>query len=150
MIEDDIQVFIDGVNRFFNEINDINITVNTPYIIEDTLPRAHDYTGIIGVSGSLKGCVYFTAPRVLLRNVLIAFGVHSGSEDRLLDLVGEIANTISGNARSKYGKDFMISVPVVIKGELEDMYLPLDSRSYVIPIEWKQYKAFIVVCLKDK
>ncbi len=149
MIEDDIQIFIDGVNRFFNEVNGVDIVVGTPYIVDKAIPRAHDYTGIIGISGPMKGCVYFTAPQVLLRNVLISYGM-SGTEERLLDLAGEVANTISGNARSAYGKDFMISVPIVVKGKLENMHLPTDSRSYVIPVEWKQYKAYIVVCLQEK
>ncbi|PIE82127.1 MAG: chemotaxis protein CheX [Cardiobacteriales bacterium] len=144
-----MQVFIDSVNRYFNEVHQLGVEIGTPYLVENKQLRPEDYTGIIGISGPMKGCVYFTAPQVLLRNVLISYGM-SGTEDRLLDLAGEVANTISGNARSVYGKDFMISVPIVVKGKLENMRLPTDSRSYVIPVEWKQYKASIVVCLKEK
>lgn len=147
--EDSIQVFIDGVNRFFNEVNNINAEVGTPYLIENNNPKALDYTGLIGISGVYRGCVYFTSPKVLLKHVLLSIGESEVNEASMLDLVGEIANTISGNARSKYGENFVISVPVVIQGVPGEIYLPKEARSYVIPIVWNNYTAAIVVCLQD-
>ena len=150
MIEEKrMQVFIDGVNRFFNEVNDISAEIGTPYLVENDTPKASDFTGIIGISGPYKGCVYFTSPRALLRHILMSIGETDNTEESLFDLVGEIANTISGNARSEYGESFMISVPMVIKGAPSEIYLPKDVRSYVIPITWNQYSAAIVICLKD-
>ncbi|AXM46157.1 chemotaxis protein CheX [Dichelobacter nodosus] len=149
MKEERMQVFIDGVNRFFNEVNNINAEVGTPYLVENNTPKAHDYTGIIGISGPYRGCVYFTAPKVLLRHILLSIGENDNNESSMLDLVGEIANTISGNARSEYGETFMISVPMVIQGTPGEIYLPKDARSYVIPITWKQYAAAIVICLQE-
>lgn len=150
MEEDKIQVFIDGVHRYFNEVNKLKVDIGTPYLVENKNPKAHDYTGIIGVSGSkYRGCVYFTAPRVLLSNLLMAIG-EEGSEYNIRDLIGEIANTIAGNARSEYGEEFMISVPIVITGAPDDIYLSADSRSCVIPIKYKQYSAAIVVSLLTK
>lgn len=146
--EDSMQVFIDGVNRFFNEVNNINAEVGTPYLVENNTPKALDYTGIIGVSGYYKGCVYFTAPKVLLKHVLMSIGESDITEASMRDLVGEIANTISGNARSEYGENFMISVPIVIQGIPGEIYLPKDARSYVIPIVWNKYTAAIVICLQ--
>ncbi len=147
--EEKIQVFIDGVNRFFNDVNNINAEVGTPYLVENENPKAHDFTGIIGVSGPYRGCVYFTAPKVLLRHILLSIGETESNEASMLDLVGEIANTISGNARTEYGETFMISVPMVIQGAPSGIYLPRDARSYVIPVTWNQYTAAIVVCLQE-
>lgn len=150
MKEEKIQVFIDGVNRYFNEVNRLNIDIGTPYLVENEKPKAHDYTGIIGISGGrYKGCVYFTAPQVLLKHILLSMHEEDNSDDNMRDLVGEIANTISGNARSEFGENFMISVPVVIAGAPDDIYLPKDSRSYVIPLKYKNYHAAIVVCLTN-
>lgn len=146
--EQRIQIFIDGVNRFFNEVNNINVEVGTPYLIENDSPKSMDYTGVIGISGAYKGCVYFTAPSVLLRHTLISIGESGNAENALMDLVGEIANTISGNARKEYGESFMISVPMVIKGIPSEIYLPKDARSYVIPITWQKYSAALVVCFQ--
>lgn len=144
-----MQIFIDGVNKFFNEVNNINAEIGTPYLIENNVPQAHDFTGIIGISGAYKGCVYFTAPRPLLRHVLISMGEQNTSDDSLLDLVGEIANTISGNARKEYGETFMISVPMIIRGTPDEIYLPREARSYVIPLSWQNYHAAIVICFQD-
>lgn len=149
MKEKRIQVFIDGVNRYFNDVNRFEVEVGTPYLVENKNPKAHDYTGIIGISGGrYKGCVYFSSPRALLSNLLLSMR-EDASEENILDIIGEIANTISGNARTEYGEDFMISVPIVIKGMPDDIYLPPSARSYVIPIKYKKYAAAIVVCLTE-
>lgn len=148
MIEEKrLQVFIDGVNRYFHDANNADVEVGTPYLVENKMPEAHDFTGIIGISGPYSGCVYFTAPRVLLRHLLVSIGEPNNSESNMMDLVGEIANTISGNARSEYGEEFMISVPMVVRGVPDQIYLPRDARSFVIPINWKNYHAAIVICL---
>lgn len=147
MKEERVQIFIDGVNRYFNEINHLNVDIDTPYLLENKNPKAYDYTGIIGISGShYKGCVYVTAPRVLLNNLLLSMNEET-SEGNIRDVIGEIANTISGNARSEYGEEFMISVPIVITGAPNEIYLPPAARSYVIPIKYRKYDAAIVVCL---
>lgn len=146
--EQRMQIFIDGVSRFFNEVNKTNVEIGTPYLIENINPQAYDFTGLIGISGEYKGCVYFTAPSPLLRHILISMGEQTVDESSLLDLVGEIANTISGNARKEYGEKFMISVPIVIRGTPDEIYLPRNARSYVIPISWQKYNAAIVICFE--
>lgn len=142
------QVFINSVNRYFNEVNKINVEVGTPYLVENNVPTAHDYTGIIGISGPYRGSVYFTAPRVLLKNLLFSLQEPNDSEENIMDLIGEIANTIAGNARTEYGAEFMISVPLVVKGAPSQIHLPKIARSFVIPITWKNYTAAIVISLE--
>ena len=73
---------------------------------------------------------------------------HEATIETVKDLTGEIANTISGNVREAYGSSFMISVPVVVEGRAKDIRLPEDVQSFVIPITWKGYKSFLVVCLE--
>lgn len=149
MSEDTLQVFIDGVVRYFQHTNDKEVTVGTPYLVENNNPAAYDITGIIGISGPKRGCVYFTAPRILLKHLLLSIGESETSNEYIFDLVGEVANTISGNARSKFGHEFMISVPVMIEGAPSQIHLPSHLRSYVIPIYWKSYHAAIVICLEN-
>jgi chemotaxis protein CheX len=69
------------------------------------------------------------------------------SDENIKDLVGEVANTISGNARRDFGKNFVISVPTVIAHDLDKVTAP-HSRSYVIPINWRTHSAKLVVCLE--
>jgi chemotaxis protein CheX len=149
MAEKTLQVFIDGVVRFFEHTSDKHVKVGTPYLVENNSPAAYDITGIIGISGPYRGCVYFTAPRILLKHLLMAIGETDTRNEHLFDLVGEVANTISGNARSTFGHDFMISVPVMLEGAPNNIHLPKDSRSYVIPVYWKTYHAAVVICLEE-
>ncbi len=147
MSEQTLQVFIDGVVRYFDHIEDSAVKVGTPYLVENNEPAAFDVTGIIGVTGPYRGCVYFTAPRILVKHLLLQMGENDTRTEHVFDLVGEVANTISGNARSEFGKAFNISVPVVLEGAPDSIYLPSNSRSYVIPIYWKTYNAAVVICL---
>ena len=149
MSEQTLQVFIDGVVRFFQSTNDRDVKVGTPYLAENNKPAAYDVTGIIGISGPYRGCVYFTAPRILLKHLLLSIGEHDTCNNNLFDLVGEVANTISGNARSIFGQEFMISVPVMVEGAPNNIHLPSRLRSYVIPIYWKSYHAAVVICLEQ-
>ncbi len=147
MSEQKLQVFIDGVIRYFAHTNDSDVKVGAPYLAENVAPAAYDITGIIGISGPYRGCVYFTAPRILLKHLLLSIGETETSSENLFDLVGEVANTISGNARGFFGREFMISVPAMIEGAPDHIHLPKHLRSYVIPIYWKSYHAAVVICL---
>ena len=147
MSEETLQVFIDGVVRYFEHTSDREVHVGTPYLASNKSPVSMDYTGIIGISGPVKGCIYFTAPSVLLKHLLLSIGETETTVHYMMDLVGEVANTISGNARRELGKDFMISVPLVVQGSPTTLHLPPELRSYVIPINWKSYTAAVAVCL---
>lgn len=148
MSEETLQVFIDGAVRFFAHTKDKEVKIGTPYLVENDSPAAYDLTGIIGISGPYRGCVYFTAPRILLKHLLLSIGETDTRNEHLFDLVGEVANTISGNARSTLGHEFMISVPIMLEGAPSHIHLPKNLRSYVIPIYWKAYDAAVVICLE--
>ncbi len=148
MDESDVQVFIDGTMNYFSQGSDEPAVVSTPYLVANAISIAKEFTGIIGVSGKRKGSVYFTAPRSMLKILLMSMGETDMSLDNVSDLVGEIANTISGNARREFGKDFMISVPVVVVGEPKSIVMPERLHSFVIPITWRSYEAFLVICIE--
>lgn len=146
--ESEIQVFIDGTRHYFTTVSDRELFIGTPYLVGTNHLPSQDYTGIIGVSGDRKGCVYFSAPRIMLRHLLLSLGEKNSSDDMLVDIVGEVANTVSGNARSQFGSNFMISIPLVVQGKPDSIQLPgkLD-KGIVIPIQWLNYSASLVACL---
>ncbi len=148
MQKEDLQVFIDGTVRYFDQMSESPAVVQTPYLEQSEVSINHEFTGIIGISGKKKGCVYFTAPESLLKHLLLVIGEYDSSKDVLSDLVGEVANTISGNARRHFGPEFMISVPVVVNGKAERIKLPSNLRSYVIPVVWRNYEAALVISLE--
>ncbi|HHM01701.1 MAG TPA: chemotaxis protein CheX [Caldithrix abyssi] len=75
-------------------------------------------------------------------------GVKEVGTDDFKDLSGEIANTISGNLRKVFGREFHISVPVIVEGQARDIKLPRDIDAYIIPINWNGNKAYLVVGLE--
>jgi len=147
MDDQDIQVFITGVRRYFESLRaDVRVVIEPPFIKDQERPFL-EYTGIIGISGKARGAVYFTANGLMLKNILGFLNVSPSSNEMLCDLVGEIANTLSGNAREEFGRDFLISVPVVAIGNNSSFRFPDESRSYVIPIIWQAEKAYLLICL---
>ena len=150
MNEEFVNVFVKGMMKYIEHIPDIEAEVGAPYLVENDKPVSYDITGIIGISGERKGCVYFTAPRIFLSHMLVLQGEKNLSDENLLDLSGEIANTISGNARADFGKNFLISVPVVVEGAPKNVHLPQGVRSFAIPINWRSYTPLLIVSLENK
>jgi len=79
--------------------------------------------------------------------LLMRLGETDMTHENMCDLVGEVANQISGNARRDFGSQFMISVPRVVSGPQGEQVTPLNTRSFVIPINWRSHSAQLVVCL---
>ena len=142
MNETDLHFFIDSTINYFEEVTNEKATAGIPYI-KDEEPVVLEYTGIIGISGKRKGSVYVTTSDEMLNDIAkTILGLEDIGKEDIKDLVGEIANTISGNVRQAYGSDFMISVPVVVEGKAKDIKLPDNIQSFVIPITWKDYKTY--------
>lgn len=148
MKEAKLKAFVEVVKHYFSQFGSDELVVDTPYLYEGGQPDVYAYTGVIGISGVLRGVVYVTASEDLLRVVLDEMNENSLDEALLVDLVGEIANTISGNARTEFGSEFHISIPFVFKGAPQSVILPKDGRAFIIPILWRKKVGEIVVSLE--
>ena len=148
MKDENLQVFVDGSSHYFETVTQKPASVGAPFLIKDINEYLGDYTGIIGISGSYKGSVFFSSPKNLLVQILSSIGVLSVSEDKLMDLVGEVSNTISGNARREFGDQFLLSTPVVLKGKSDDVKITKVEQIYAIPIVWKQHQANLIINLE--
>ncbi|HNE01896.1 MAG TPA: chemotaxis protein CheX [Plasticicumulans sp.] len=147
--ETQLKVFVDHATHYFSAFAQEPAIVRVPYLISHDESLVYDYTGVIGVSGAFRGCVYFTAPARMMQYLLMTQGETEHSQEHCLDVVGEIATTLAGNARRELGSDFMISVPIRIAGKPEQLTLARSARSYAIPIQWRVYSAALVVSLED-
>ncbi|MDP9082182.1 MAG: chemotaxis protein CheX [Pseudomonadota bacterium] len=145
--EAEVRTFIEGTTHYFETSAQQAASVGSPYLVTDGNPGNYEYTGVIAVSGARKGIVYFTAPRGMLTVLLMRMQETDTSDENIKDLVGEVANTISGNARRDFGKNFIISVPLVLS-PIDDKVVAPHSRSYVMPINWRTHSAKLVVCLE--
>ena len=145
--EAEIRTFIEGTTNYFEVSAQQAASVGSPYW-SPTASRAPTSTPASSAfpararesSTSLRA-------RGMLMVLLMRMQETDSSEETIKDLVGEVANTISGNARRDFGKNFVISVPTVIANEPDKVVAP-HSRSYVIPINWRTHSAKLVVCLE--
>jgi len=147
MSDEEIKVFIDGVVRYFERVTGERAEVDLPYLKgEDSV--ALDFTGVIGISGRHRGVVYFTSGAEQLTELLRRLGeTEIGISDHE-DLVGEVANTIAGNARQYFGSEFLISVPTVLFGRPEKISFPRHLKNVVIPITWRSHRSYLIICLE--
>jgi chemotaxis protein CheX len=81
----------------------------------------------------------------MVAHLLLSMREPDRGDERLLDAIGEIANTISGNARKHFGETMQISVPVTQVTEHDWLNNAVSPHSYVILVKWKQYRASVVV-----
>lgn len=145
MDESQLKTFVDIVQHYFDKSTGRPAEMGTPFLGEPGDLPIHDFTGVIGISGSQRGCVYFTAPAPMLKEVLLRAGEADLSDANLADITGEIANTIAGNARREFGSEFLISVPVVVRGNAQHITMAKDVKAYVIPLRWHKIAAALVV-----
>ena len=148
MDEKRVQIFVDGARDYFAGVSGTPAEVGAPYLSESIENDLLDYTGIIGITGLCRGRLYFSAPSAMLRHLLATLGEVRVDNVYMADMVGEAANTLSGNSRRELGQDFVISAPTVIEGIPTGDHLPRGVRSLVIPITWLQYRASLVLSVE--
>lgn len=150
MQEKDLRVFIDSVLNYFDQSVSRSAETGTPYVKDDTEKVLLEYSGLIGISGKHKGCIYFTATKEMLTQFTrLLLGDEFTGEEAIRDMVGEIANNISGYVSEAFGSDFMISVPAVISGDPTTTSIKLEVPTYVIPLTWENHRAFLVVGISE-
>jgi chemotaxis protein CheX len=65
--------------------------------------------------------------------------------ENLLDTVGEIANTLSGNARQHFGEHLIISPPTKMDSVNFKLNQLARTHPYIISIKWKHYVSSLIV-----
>ena len=146
------EVFVDGISQYFkhlttNESVNNSLEIGAPFMLDYAQETGLDYTGSIAVSGNDRGNIFFSATSCLLKTILLNYGVSDLTKSKHKDIVGEVANTIAGNARRHLGNQFLISTPTVIEGTLSSNHYDKSNRSYVIPLRWKSKSAQLIVNL---
>lgn len=142
----DIKVFSDAATAFFTQTTDRKAHVKTAYL----LPAAQkviwdDYQGMIELGGEYRGSVTFSASRGLLSHVLLLLGEGDYSDASHRDIVGEIANQMSGYARRHFGRRMDISTPRILSPHRRANDSDLTVAPFAIPLLWDGYEAHLVV-----
>lgn len=145
MNENDVQTFVTAVKNYFAVITGTEAAVGAPYLSQAVNVAPSDFIGSIAISGQRQGAVYFSAPTALLRHLLAIHGETQVNSAMMLDCLGEIANTIAGNARRDLGQDFIISTPAVASASESQ---PAADSCLNIPIHWKNLPCLLTIDLQ--
>ena len=144
--EKTVNTFIESVEKYFTTLTHEQVLTSPPFVKSADLLMLKECTGMIGISGKKKGMVYISGDLDLYETLIRQYvGLPNPTEGNKLDMAGEVANVVAGNVRETYGKDFMISVPVVFQGKPETLKFPDDIPIYIIPFQWKEHEAYMVV-----
>ena len=145
--ESDARVFVDAVTNYFAHLTGEPAVIRSAYLANAALPR-FDYTGLISFSGHFRGSVYFSASSMMAARLLLAMRETDTGKSNLLDIVGEVANTIAGNARKHYGAGLEISTPLTIYGHTDEVKSAIRARPYAIELQWQQSDGVVLVDLE--
>lgn len=146
----DVQVFSGAISAFFNNSTRRPAIVRSSYLAETAhpLPKA-DFSGVVDLGGRYQGWVCFSASRGLLSHVLVSMGLGGYTDAGHLDLVGEIANVMIGQAQRHFGDDLKISVPRTFPGNAAALVSESNSLPVLLPMTWNGYEAVLAVHLVD-
>ena len=146
--DEDIEVLARTVIEYFEVATGDKAKVRTAWLLEQEEPvLREDFNGLIEVSGGYTGSICFSAPQRLLDYLLLAAGDGDYSKAKYLDLIGEVANTLSGRARSHFGETLQISPPRAFARDEPAVAPRADGLPYAIPIVWRSLEANLVVHL---
>jgi chemotaxis protein CheX len=144
----ELKLFVDSVRRYFQVITRQEPQITSAFLGTGDID-GYDFNGIVTFSGSYNGHVIVSMPAQLLRELLLLQGETDLSAGNLLDAVGEIANTLGGNARKTLGSSLQISVPVKLHGS-SGVKARVRKHPYVITLRWNHQPAMVCVDMEKR
>jgi len=145
--EFEVGVFVNSVMHYFETTVQQPAACGIPHLALRRRPQLADYTGIVSISGRRDGVVLFSAPRSMLCVMLMCMQQTDLSHEHLRELVGQIADTLSGDAQRNFRHQYSIEVHSQVHDGDAPVLYPPHARPIVIPIAWRSYQARLVVCL---
>jgi chemotaxis protein CheX len=146
--ETELKLFVDSVRRYFQVVTKQEPQITSAFLGTGDVD-GHDFNGIVTFSGAYNGHVMVSMPPQLLKELLLLQGETDLSESNLLDAVGEIANTLGGNARKTLGSGLNISVPMKLHGS-SGVRARVRKHPYVITLRWNHQPAMVCVDMEKR
>ena len=141
--ETELKLFVESIRRYFKVLTKSEPEITSAFLATGDMV-GYDFNGIVTFTGIYNGHVIVSMPPQLLKELLLLQGETDMSDGNLLDAVGEIANTLGGNARKTLGAALQISVPVKLQGS-SGIKARVRKRPYVITLRWNRQPALVCV-----
>ena len=100
--ENDLKLFVDSIRHYLKITTRQEPQITSAYLGTGDI-EAFEFNGIVTFSGSHNGHVVVSMPGKLVREILLLQHEPDLRDGNLLDAVGEIANTLAGNALKALG-----------------------------------------------
>lgn len=146
--EDELKMFVDSVRHYFRKTAASEPQITSAFLGTGDID-GFEFNGVVTFSGNYNGQVIVSMPGQLLRELLLLQHETDISDGNLLDTVGEIANTLAGNARKTLGPDLQISVPVKLQGNTNTR-ARVREHPYVITMSWGRQPALVCVDMERR
>ncbi|MEO6016171.1 MAG: chemotaxis protein CheX [Polaromonas sp.] len=146
--ETDLKLFVDSIRNYLKITTRQEPQITSAFLGTEDI-EGFEYNGIVTFSGSHNGHVIVSMPGRLVREILLLQHETDLGDSNLLDAVGEIANTLAGNARKALGADLQISVPIKLQGA-QGIKARVRKRLYFITLRWNRYEAMVCVDMDRK
>jgi chemotaxis protein CheX len=107
---------------------EVKETIN--HFVPDFMGQQFVLIGIVGFTGKISGSVSIHVKKDLARKVTQSLLGDEFGEAEITDTVGEVANIITGGAKTQAsfdGIDFEITVPTVIEGNTSAKVVPNEE-----------------------
>ncbi len=141
--ENDLKLFVDSIRTYLKVTTRQEPEITSAFLGTGDI-EGFEFNGTISFSGSHNGNVTVSMPDKLVREILLLQHETDLGDSNLLDAVGEIANTLAGNARKALGAELLISVPVKHQG-IHCLKGKVREHPYVITLRWNHYEAMVCV-----
>jgi hypothetical protein len=144
--ERELAVFIDLIARYFQTVGGSAPVFLVP-TLETALPPQLGCTGYMPVTGRLTGWIALSMPGALLCSLLDHIGENQHDEAAQLDLVAEMAGTITSNAREHFGERLCVNPPLAAAADDFPPELVPPALSFRLPFRWSGQDAYLLVAL---
>lgn len=117
-----VNPFLEAASAVFKQL--INVDLRRGKLVLKEVPQpSHDVAIIIGITGAVTGQVVFSMSLEMVKKIAQTLAPGLSEKDIMnewKDIVGEVANMITGNAMNLFaysGKRVEMTTPTVIEGE---------------------------------
>lgn len=146
--ETDLRLFVDSIKHYLKTTTRQEPQITSAFLGTGDV-QGFEFNGVVTFSGSYNGQVVVSMPARMLRELLLLQHETDMSDGNLLDAVGEIANTLAGNARKTLGTGLEISVPVKMQGA-PGIKARVRKHPFVITLRWNRHEAMVCVDMEKQ
>ncbi len=141
-----INAFILATRDTFQKMLALQVEAGKPYLLTAEV-NMKDISGMIGLSGTIKGAVVIGFPEQAALKTVNKFLGENFTQlgPDVSDAVGELVNIIAGYVK-KFIKEnkFGISLPSIARGSKHMVYMPKYAPTIVIPFSSPEIGSFVL------